>query len=246
MNRKLKKLVNKSNNRGASLVLVIVVVTFISILATMLLYIAGNNYLMKITELNTKKNFYATETALEEAKEGLCLICAEAAEDAYVDTMVRYSVSSSYSRYETFEQIYLQKLEEAWDEEAAAVSASGIPGTEDYLTVLKSYVEDKYKSCISFSTETDEHGDPLYDGTLDTSMMASGYIYLRGIVVEYTENDFTTQITTDIVFTIPEMNWSVNESYKTENSEATETKNNRNNYDISEYVNYYNWQKTSN
>ena len=140
MKRLFKKII-KLNNAGSTLVSVIVVVTFLTILATTILYLSGANFIMKSTDRYTKENFYDTETALEEIKTGLALVCSEAAKDAYVDTMVSYSVTSSYTRYETFQNRYFKRL---LDEGAAQASPS--PGvTISFETVLKNMVEDKFK-----------------------------------------------------------------------------------------------------
>lgn len=61
-----KKSYGKLNNDGAALVTVIVVITFISILATVILYSSGMNFAMKTTDIKTKVSFYDAETAMEQ------------------------------------------------------------------------------------------------------------------------------------------------------------------------------------
>ncbi len=48
-----KKSYGKLNNDGAALVTVIVVITFISILATVILYSSGMNFAMNTTDIKT-------------------------------------------------------------------------------------------------------------------------------------------------------------------------------------------------
>ncbi len=56
----MKKIISK-NNRGAALVSILIAVTFISIIATSLLYISASNYRMKVANNESKKNFYNVE-----------------------------------------------------------------------------------------------------------------------------------------------------------------------------------------
>lgn len=224
----LKKVINLSkDNKGSTLVTVIVVTMFITILATMLLYMSGMNYYMKMTDMQTKENFYSAETALEEIKAGLCAdLCAKAAEKAYVDTMIKYTVASSYTRYETFQNIYFDDLKETWND---LVVASG--SVED---LVKSFLSQSFGSALTVSCS----------GTFDDSDLDTGYLYLRGVTVEYTDSKgFYTKISTDFVFTVPEMNWSVNNSYTSDGESSVESKTERTTYDISEYVNYSNWTR---
>lgn len=64
MGHRTKK--RKRNNAGSAIVTVLVVVTFITILATVLLYISGMNFQMKVTDYRTKESFYQAEVLAEE------------------------------------------------------------------------------------------------------------------------------------------------------------------------------------
>lgn len=59
----MNKLVKK-NNRGAALISILIAVTFITIIATSLLYISASNYKMKVANSESKKNFYKGEGEL--------------------------------------------------------------------------------------------------------------------------------------------------------------------------------------
>ena len=54
--QKAKK--QKQNNAGSAIVTVLVVVTFVTILATVLLYISGMKFQMKVADYRTKESFY--------------------------------------------------------------------------------------------------------------------------------------------------------------------------------------------
>ena len=53
------------DNKGAALIVCIIVLLFVSILATIILYLSGINYRMKRSDLNNKVTFYESEIPLE-------------------------------------------------------------------------------------------------------------------------------------------------------------------------------------
>ena len=85
MIKKLNKL--KKNNRGSSIVLVIIAIAFVGTLATILVYATYYNYLMKHTDRSAKGNFYTAETALNEINAGLQQIVSTAMQESYAYTM---------------------------------------------------------------------------------------------------------------------------------------------------------------
>ena len=236
---KLKRL--KLNNAGSSMIVTIVVVTFLSIIATIFLYMAGQNYIMKMTDRHNKESFYEAETGLEEMKAGLMEVAAEASNKAYVDTMVQYSIDEAFTRYSYFQTAYFEELEKLLNSYFVAAG-----GYEDYL---KSLVEPKYRDAFSFDPVADDaFGHPMY---IDDATAEDGYVFIRGINMVYVSDDgFTTVIKTDIVFSVPDMNWGVASSYRSlsetaEELHGSELVDSRRDYNISEYVNYYNWYKNS-
>lgn len=67
----MKNLFLKKSNKGAALVSVMIAVAFISILATSLLYMSVSNYKMKVQNINSKKNYYETESVLTQTSVAL-------------------------------------------------------------------------------------------------------------------------------------------------------------------------------
>ncbi len=53
------------DNKGSALIVCIIVLLFVSILATVILYMSGVNYRMKKTDMYSKYAFYAAEEPLE-------------------------------------------------------------------------------------------------------------------------------------------------------------------------------------
>lgn len=229
MNKRKIKL-RKLNNSGSSLVSVIIAVLFISILATVLLYISGSNYRIKNNDKNNKESFYETETAAEQIKAELSLECAKAAETAYMEIIVKYNVNSATKRYEIYRDAYFAKLKDIWENELLSEY-----GVSSYIDALRAMVDTG--ATIEF--------DPPHTGTLEYDLATDpNHAFIRGIRITYeSDNGYVSEILTDMVFTTPFMNWGIDESYTSVNTDLEDKVDSRFDYDISECVNYANWVK---
>ncbi len=96
--KKIKKLIKKLNNRGSSLVMVVVALGFIGIIVGALLMFAGYAYKQKLQDLNARDNFYYVEQAMQEIYAGVGSKTVEDMQEAYiytVENMVRYDLTSN-------------------------------------------------------------------------------------------------------------------------------------------------------
>lgn len=94
--KKIKKLFKKLNNRGSSIVMVIVSLAFIGIVVGALLSAAGYAYKLKMQNLNARDNFYYVEQAMEEIYAGVGSHTVEQLKEAYnytIENMVRYDLT---------------------------------------------------------------------------------------------------------------------------------------------------------
>lgn len=92
-NKLFSKTKYRFGNLGSALVTVIVVIAFMSILATTVLYLAGENYKTKIYDLKTKESFYEAEEILELFRASLIRDVAECSKPAYDAVMTNYAKS---------------------------------------------------------------------------------------------------------------------------------------------------------
>ncbi|HKM35808.1 MAG TPA: hypothetical protein VJY54_13860 [Lachnospiraceae bacterium] len=221
----------KLNNAGSTIVSVIVVIAFVSILATTLLYISGMNYYMKITDQKTKESFYEAETALEEIKAALNAEVADASEKAYIDVMINYAVSDGYTRYSNFQHTFFSYLETSWNKR----TDSGDPSNPfTYEQVIQSVVESKYATAITLDPLNPDAGKIVHLNT-------DGYAQLKGVKLTYTDSKgYTTMISTDYIITVPDINWGV-DATKTSWSPGDSVE--REKVDLTGYVNYSSWTK---
>ena len=97
------------------MIVCIIILLFVSILATVILYMSGINYRMKKTDLNTKISFYTNEMPLERMESNLVLPVSEAMNTAYINTNSRYAaLAGSDARrryfYSEFEKAFKETL----------------------------------------------------------------------------------------------------------------------------------------
>ncbi len=229
--KKTKKQKIKLNNSGVALVTVVVVIAFISVMATVILYASGMNYFMKATDMNIKESFYDGETALEEIKAALIADAGEAYKAAYRNTMVNFAdLATGTAREESYKKQFVKAFKEKWEDR---ITAMGTSATN--LDYLKTLVEGKYAGGLSLSV-----ADNL---VLDVSHEADGYVVIKGVKLSYVVDNYNTEIETDFMIKAPELDWQVESSAIVwEPGDGAEALN-RDKVDVVKSVNYYNWTK---
>ena len=119
-----KKLFLQLNNSGAALVSVIVIVAFISVIATIMLYMSAMNFYMKTTDMKIKESFYDGEKALEEIRAALIVDATKAFEKAYQNIAVEYINLTPAERQSHFYDAFVDAFESEWNTQKAAPSAA--------------------------------------------------------------------------------------------------------------------------
>lgn len=253
----------KLNNDGSTLVIVIVVIAFVSILTTTLLYLANMNYQMKSTDYKTKVSFYGSEVPMEEIKMQLTIDVANATEEVYKEMLVNYGNYTSDDgglRQAKFQELFLDKVYETWETRS---TVAGSPGSVSWKQGLQIALNQGSDVNLADNLEAkgyhvieDDCTDNVYctDDTctaschivLNTSITEdriekdsiNGCLKLHGIRVVYTENTFTSVIETDFMIDVPNMDMT-NNSYKDDASLST----GRTPVDFETCVYYTNWVK---
>lgn len=108
------------DNRGFSLINVIIAVAFIGIMGMLVLYLALHNYQMKVAGIKGKDSFYTAEQALEEIRLGLQQDVGDAMSRAYIKVMETYNVDNDSKdgvleeiRQAAFEKGFLEELQKS-------------------------------------------------------------------------------------------------------------------------------------
>ena len=108
------------DNRGFSLINVIIAVAFIGIMGMLVLYLALHNLSMKVSGIKGKDSFYTAEQALEEIRLGLQQDVGDAMSRAYIKVMETYNENSDSkdvvldeARQAAFEKGFLDELQKS-------------------------------------------------------------------------------------------------------------------------------------
>jgi len=195
----------KLNNKGASLVTVIIVIGFIGILAGVVMMTSLINFKMKRVNVYAKDTFYSAEQVLDEINIGLQRYISDSISAAYTDVMQNYSEYSVEKKRMVLQTNYYEKM---WDK----LQAGGSNQKYD-VAVLEAFLKD--------STMWRGDADTGYgaivravDSTGALSMEGSMSTYDTGIVLKdlrvyYKDSKgFVSVIQTDVRLTYPELDFA--------------------------------------
>lgn len=201
-------------NGGYAMVTVIIVIAFISILATTLLYVSGMNFQMKSVDYRLKENFYESEEFLEAVKAKFVDLASQAADQAYSEVMVEaVSLKDSDLMQAKYNERFFEYIKNHWSDIEAVLIAD--------VCYAEPYTDDQ-----------------RWDIKID-----QGYMNVNGFRVHYTNaRNYTSYIDTDFRITAPKINWPVSEAKTTwdttDDSAYVPTPIN-----FSDCVSYTNWNK---
>ena len=199
------------DNKGFSLVTVIIAVAFIGILGMLVLYIALQNFNMKTTGIKGKDGFYTAEQALEEIRLGLQQDVGDSMSAAYIEVMEDYNKKSDSAdtvldelRQKEFEETFLEMLT-ARVRGSEKNGQSELPLNQYSMDYLRGYVDLDQMDDFDKSTET------LIVTTADgrTPVIASDAekgLLLKNLKVIYVDaKGYASIIETDIRLGIPKI-----------------------------------------
>ncbi len=136
------------DNRGFSLINVIIAVAFIGIMGMLVLYLALHNFTMKVSGIKGKDSFYTAEQALEEIRLGLQQDVGDAMSRAYIKVMETYNVDGDSAdtaldevRQAAFEKGFLEELQKSlqtYDQDGTTQTAMTGQYSMDHL---RAYVD---------------------------------------------------------------------------------------------------------
>lgn len=232
----------KENNAGSAIVTVLVVVTFVTILATVMLYISGLNFQMKVTDYRTKESFYQAEIPVEELRAQLVKDVQIAFAKAYTAAMSEYSgLGDEGTREANYRQCFCDELNKIWRERCGL-----FPGSTNI----------NWKAGIQQVVNSAE-GEGYWDVQVEEApgwdtgrAVSDGQVILSGVTFIYdSPTHYSSVISTDYCITIPHINWS--ETYDpaptpapAPDPESTPAPAPESTWmDFGECVNYMNWTK---
>mgnify|MGYP001035972213 FL=1 len=100
----------EQDNRGSAIIMVIIVMAFVGVLASVVMWMSMANYMMKATDRIAKDNFYSSETVLEQILVGLQGDASVAMTDSFSAVVQQYAELSAENRQNLFYTLYLNAL----------------------------------------------------------------------------------------------------------------------------------------
>lgn len=204
----MKKNSFHKDDRGASLLAVLILMVVVSAIAVVITKITIVNIQMKEVERGTKKNFYSADAIMDDLRTGAREQAETALENAYADVLQHYVdyTSGGKNVQDVFKQNYMNGLESYFaDPMKTKVDTTNKQGNVVYR--VAGYDADKVKGCILDGTQQGcfvAPADPKYEIDYGT-----GTFTLKDVRVVYKDaQDYETTITTDLVFSTPDMNFS--------------------------------------
>lgn len=219
-NRLVRRHKRKLNNVGSTMLIVMVTIALISVLASVLMSMSYMNYNMKVTEMNSKKNFYSAEVVLDQINVGLQKEISESLEDAYVRSMQRYTLEDDVTRNTNFANYYIgeltSRLRTAALDTQYQIAPIDTDGDGTYDCGLVHYLDSTLQAAYnngSLVIKSKNPANPRMQSVAVSKTAADGTITYEGqglvlydLCIEYTDaNGFTSVIETDIRLKTPEL-----------------------------------------
>lgn len=198
---------NKWNNSGSTLIVVLVAVSFLVILASVIMTVSSAGLRMKQLEYVTKQNFYVDETGLEDIYNGIGRDVSNLVSTAYSKTLLRANAGEYISQkaaYVAFVSNLKEGLEGLYGKETSDSNANKDSEMITTLGLLNSYIsrtnsEEETIAVESFGgikiTKDPEAGAAMRQYTL------------QAVKIKYTKAEYESVITTDIVIEVPYINF---------------------------------------
>lgn len=237
----------KKKNSGSTLITVVIVVAFISILATILLYLVSENYKTKVYDMHAKESFYSAEEVVELMKATLTKDVAKASKPAFDRVIIDYAQSANQDvRSTTYFTEFKNKFDTIMSDHFTPVADESVkqrfiqsffPGaadiTDNSFTIeingrkLSCVIADSFGFASAYETVTS-----IYD--VDTGKVESYYIKdFKITVTDITDsnNQYVSIIETSFEITPPMLNF------------GDEIKNSDKELDYGNSVKYYKFKK---
>lgn len=180
---KTKNLIHDSS--GSTIIVVLVTMTFVVVLASILLYMSLVNMQMKKLDREGKANYYDAETAMNEIHTGIQGAVSEAISRAYTQVLINYNTTDPAQRESTFSDEFYNTLYNYKYKNVSLFSADGPQYTYN-PDALKGYVSDTRTGISGSAVDSSSDG-----------------LTLKAVKVTYSAGGYTSTVTADIKITKP-------------------------------------------
>lgn len=195
------------NNKGASLITVIITIGFIAILAGTIMMTSLVNFKMKRVNVYAKDTFYSAEQVLDEINIGLQRCISDSLSAAYMDVMQNYSQYTVEQKRMKMQTNYYENM---WDKLEADSNNKryDVNVLEGFLKATTKWQgpDDAGYGAIIKSTEKNAANEDGRNGIMETYDTG---IVLKDLSVYYKDSKgFISVIKTDIRLAYPELDFT--------------------------------------
>ncbi|WP_027203502.1 hypothetical protein [Butyrivibrio fibrisolvens] len=165
--RSLLEKLHKDNN-GMSMVMAIVVISFVGLLLSIIMYMALYNFEMKSQQFKIQENYYSAEMAMNEISAGLQMEASGCFSEAYISIMQKYSESLTAEEKAASEKQIWQKYKDTLIQQLSGKNFNDYVTRKDqnnppYAVVTSSADITEYEDFVRITNVkvvyTDETGD---------------------------------------------------------------------------------------
>lgn len=234
----MKGITKRINDKGATLVLVIICMLFVGIIAGVILSLTVGNVKTVSTSSESSENFYTTEDVVDSMKAYLQKFASESATKAYAAVLEKVAIDATIDST-GLEAAYREKFKEILKQELLVTDASGANVVNRTLFTPDQISFGKYDAVSGEYTGTD---DSFTGTSIDINMDeatitvdADGVVYLENVKITYLDqNNNETTINTNFAFSAELPNLEYRDPTKTLS------------YDIDKYIIISNGKITTN
>ncbi len=191
------------HNEGASLLMVIIMISFVGVLVSVAVYSSYYNFFMKYSDRSAKDNFYTVETALDEINVGLQREISASMSEAYVEVSKRSDLDVTQKEDEFKKKLYENVLDRV-----RRHSAGTDPITPFYEVNRLTLYLDKTRmqgnvGALVLTTDS--------DAVLEYNTAECSRLVLKKVSLQYTDpRGYVSMLDTDISITMPEISFVSN------------------------------------
>lgn len=184
----------RMNNKGSALVIVVIVATFIGVLATVVLTMTATNAQTKKVDTEAKRTFYDVETALDEVTLGVENVLAQATNEAYSTIFTEFTTLDNDERNESFQDVIMEQVKTKLKFNETVRDGDGkLP----VVHLLQEFITNTDAEIVSIGSCTQVTG-------------SQKYLKINALKIVYENGDYSNTITTDIRINVPVADLSAN------------------------------------
>lgn len=197
-----KRSLRKKNNKGASLVIVLLTVALVGILVAIILMIVLMNFKMKAVDSKATGNFYTAESALDEIKAGLGGDVSDAMTDAYILVMQQYTANNQTQRNDLFQNTYATDLRDILEDKNKTGESQNYYNLDKLINYVSSDQRFSDASGIGIKVE------PITDKEPVLAFTTKGVVLKNVMVTYYSGVNYESRVQTDILLSFPEIDFT--------------------------------------